>query len=450
MIYYFEGGAAMQYKKILCLVLLLAVLLLTGCAVRTADQMYQLPKRSEDFNNLQSAIDLAMAGLEYCAPLAGENRQTVQMADLDGNGDMEYLLFAKGSAERPLRILVFDEVMDSFQHIDTIESMGSGFDLVKYVQMDDKPGVEMVVGSLLSDQVLRSVSVYGFSHKKAEMLMSANYTKFLTIDLDGDDRSELFVLRPGQGVTDNGVAELYGMEDGTMERSNEVNMSEPVDHLKRIVIGKLYGGEPAVYAASTVGDTALITDVFALRNEMLANISFSNESGTSVQTLRNYYVYADDIDNDGAIELPYLITMKPLDTQDAADRHDLIRWYTMKSDGSEVNKLYTYHNFVGGWYMELDSKWASRIAVQRQGNNYAFYLWDRDYENARKVMTVFALTGQNRDMQNSDQDRFVLLKTDSITYAASVEPAAKSYGITQQTVLRSFHLIQQDWKTGET
>lgn len=429
--------------------MLLMAALLSGCAVRTADQMYQLPKRSDDFNNLQSSIDIAMAGLEYCAPLTGENRQTVQMADLDGNGDMEYLLFAKGNAERPLRILVFDEVADSFVHIDTIESNGSGFDLVEYVQMDDKPGLEIVVGSLLSNQVLRSVSVYTFSQTKAEMLMTANYTKFLTIDLDGDNRSELFVLRPGQTVTDNGVAELYGLEDGTMERSNEVNMSEPVDRLKRIVIGKLYGGEPAVYAASTVGDTALITDVFALRNDRLVNISFSNESGTSVQTLRNYYVYADDIDNDGAIELPYLITMQPLDTQESADRHDLIRWYTMKADGSEVNKLYTYHNFVGGWYMELDSKWASRITVQRQGNHYAFHLWDREYRQAQKVMTVFALTGQNRETQITE-DQFVLLKTDSITYAASVEAAAKSYGITQQTVLRSFHLIQQDWKTGET
>lgn len=440
----------MKKKGILCTVLLMAALLLTGCAVRTADQMYQLPKRSEDFNNLQSAIDMAMADLEYCAPLTGENRQTVQMADLDGNGDMEYLLFAKGSAERPLRILIFDEVMDSFVHTDTIESNGSGFDLVEYVQMDEKPGVEVVVGSQLSDQVLRSVSVYTFSQSQAETLMSANYTKFLTIDLDEDNRSELFVLRPGQTVTDNGVAELYGVEDGTMERSNEVNMSGPVDHLKRIVIGKLYGGEAAVYAASTVGDTALITDVFAVQNDMLTNISFSNESGTSVQTLRNYYVYADDIDNDGAIELPYLITMKPLDSQDEADRHDLIRWYTMKADGSEVNKLYTYHNFVGGWYMELDSQWASRIAVQRQGNNYAFYLWDTEYQEAQKVMTVFALTGQNREVMSAEADRFILLKTESITYAASLEPAAQSYGITQQMVMRSFHLIQQDWKTGET
>ena len=54
--------------------LAIAALILSGCSMRTVDQMYRLPKRSEDFNNLQSAIDSAMAGLEYSAPLSGENQ----------------------------------------------------------------------------------------------------------------------------------------------------------------------------------------------------------------------------------------------------------------------------------------------------------------------------------------------------------------------------------------
>lgn len=91
------------------LVCAFAALLLGGCGARTVDQMYCLPKRSEDYNNLQSAIESAMGTMDYCAPLAGENQQTVQMADLDGDGEQEYLVFAKGSAEKPLNILIFQE-----------------------------------------------------------------------------------------------------------------------------------------------------------------------------------------------------------------------------------------------------------------------------------------------------------------------------------------------------
>lgn len=436
-----------KYKFIL---LLLAALMLSGC-MRTVDKMYSLPRRSEDFKDLQAAIDTVMQGLSYSAPLSGENQQVLQMADLNGDGVQEYLLFAKCDSDRPLRILIFCQSRDAYVHTQTIESNGSAFDLVEYVQMDDAPGLELVVGSQLADQVLRSVSVYTFGADLVPQLqVSANYTKFLTVDLDGDAHTELFVLHPGQSDTDNGVATLYGMENGVIERSNEMNMSQPATNLKRILAGKLHNGQSAVYVASTVDETAIITDVYAYISGALSNVSFLNESGTSVHTMRNYYVYADDIDADGVVELPHLITMVPLESSLNTDRHDLIRWYAMKADGGEVDKCYTYHNFVGGWYLELDSSWASRLTVRSQGNYFELFLWDSEFTETEKILTIYVLSGQNRTEQGESDDRFILHSTETVTYAASLEQGAQAYGITSQSVAEGFHLIQQDWKTGET
>ena len=430
--------------------LVLAALFLSGC-MRTVDQMYFPPKRSDDYNDLQSAIDGAMSGLEYCAPLAGENQQAIQMADLDGDKKAEYLLFAKGGSEHPLRILVFREIADTYVHVQTIESNGSSFEQVEYIQMDRSGGVEIVVGSQVADQVVRSVSVYTFdADMEANTLVSTQYSKFLTTDLDRDGLSELFVLRPGQTDTDNGIAELYGMENGILERSNEMSMSESVDKLKRVLLGKLHDGEPAVYVASSVEDTALITDVYTCIDGKLANVSFSNESGTSVNTMRNYYVYADDIDSDGVVELPYLIKMKDLSEKNSTDRHDLIRWYAMKADGGEVDKMYTYHNFVGGWYLELDSAWAPKLTVLPQGNSYEFHLWDESFRNTSNILTIYALSGQSRYEQSEMDNRFVLHQTEYITYCASLAEEAYNYGITNDVIINRFHMIQQDWKTGET
>lgn len=439
----------MRTKLKCVLVLLAAVLLLSGCML-TVDEMYRLPKRSDAYNDLQSSIDSAMAGLSYCAPLTGENQQTVQMVDLDGDGTEEYLLFAKGAAEKPLRILVFRNIDGTFVNTDTVECNGSAFDQVEYVDMDGKGGVEIVVGRQLSDQVIRSASVYTFTGDELVQLVSVNYTKFLTADLNSDNLAELFILHPGQTDTDNGVAELYSMESGIMERYNEVGMSQPADKLKRIIVGKLDGGKSAVYVASAAGDNALITDVYTLADGMLKNVAFSNESGTGVQTLRNFYVYADDIDNDSVVELPSLITMKPIDEMTPTDMHQLIRWYAMTPDGGEVDKMYTYHNFVGGWYMQLQSQWAPRLAVLNLGYQYEFYLWDETYEAAQKVMTLYAFTAQNREEQGLSDGRFVLQKTDSTVYSAYLEDCAGDYGFTQEGVTYSFRLIQQDWKTGET
>lgn len=269
----------MKKRALLIVVLCAAVLLMTGCML-TVDEMYRLPKRSDAYNDLQSAIDTAISGLTYCAPLAGENQQTVQMADLDGDGIQEYLLFAKSTEDRPLRILVFRAVDGTFVNTDTVVCNGSFFDMVEYVDMDQRPGVEIVIGRQLSDQVIRSASVYTFSNGELEQLVTVNYSKFLTADFDGDNRMELFLMRPGQTDTDNGVAEVYSMKSGTMERYNEVNMSQPVDKLKRVLVGKLDGGKTAVYTACAVEDAALVTDVFTIADGALKNVAFSNDSGT--------------------------------------------------------------------------------------------------------------------------------------------------------------------------
>ncbi len=440
----------MKRKAKLMILLLGAVLILTGCSMRTVEDMYQLPKRSDDFNHLQAAMDSAMSGLEYCAPLTGENRQTVQMADLDGDGMAEYLLFAKGTQEMPLRILVFRDVDGTYVNTATVSCNGTAFDQVEYVNMDSRGGVEIVVGRQISDQVIRSASVYTLLDDELVQLVSVNYSKLLTTDLDGDSLSELFLLRPGETDTDSGVAELYGIKNGSMERYNEVPMSQPADKLKRIIVGKLDGGKTAVFTASAAGDTALVTDVFTILDGKMVNVAFSNESGTGVKTLRNYYIYADDIDNDGLVELPNLITMKPLPGMLRADEHHLIRWYSMTTDGVEVDKMYTYHNFIGGWYMQLDAQWAQRITVTNSGNVYEFSVWDPEYKTNSKLLSLYIFSGQNREEQSVAEGRFVLYRTESVIYSAYLEDYAQDYQLTQENVVYSFRMIQQDWKTGET
>lgn len=436
-----------RIKRLFCL--LMVALTFSGCSMRTVDQMYALPKRSKDYSNLQAAIDQAMAGLEFCAPLSGDNQQSVQMADVDGDELQEYLVFAKGSSEIPLRILVFDRKEDEFLHIDTIESNGTAFDQVEYIQMDNKPGVELVVGRQLSDQLMRSVSVYTFSSGEAEQMVTTNYRKFVTVDINDDSYFELFLLRPGQTETDNGIAELYSMKNGIMERSNEVNMSCPVDQLKRILVGKLFDNKTAVYVASAVEDTSLITDVYTKKGEKLTNISLSKDSGTSVQTLRNYYIYADDIDDDAVVELPRLVQTIPLDSTKTPERSDLILWYALSSDGTVNEKQHTYYDSTGGWYLEISDELAPRITVERQASVFSFYLWKEDYSSAQKLMSIYTLTGQNRDGQAVESGRFILLKTDTVTYAASLDAAAANYQITQQSLIQDFYLIHRDWNTGE-
>lgn len=439
----------MVKKWKMLLVLAAAMLLLSGCAMDVATDLYCLPIRSEEHNNLQSLIQTAMTGCEYSAPLTGDNQQTVQAVDLNGDGEEEYLLFARDSSDKPLKIFVFSGDGENYELLDTIESTGAAYDQVEYIQMDDMPGYEIVVGRQVSDQVVRSVSVYSLIGGHLEQIMMANYTEFLCCDLNGDNLSEIFVLSPGE--SGGGTAVIYGMKDQTLERSQEVSMSGPAENVKRIMSGKLSDGVQAVYVASAVSDSdGIITDVYAVIDGQLTNVSLSSESGTSVKTLRNYYIYADDIDNDGVLELPSLITMKNVERLDEGSDQYIIRWYSMTSEGAEIDKMYTYHNFVGRWYLELDEELAARYTVEQKGSSYEFSLWNEDFTETQKMMTIYILTGQKREEQAVADNRFVLYRGESTVYAASLDVASAGYGMTQETLIRNFSLILQDWKTGET
>jgi hypothetical protein len=178
---------------------------------------------------------------------------------------------------------------------------------------------------------------------------------------------ELMILRPGAEPGNSGCGELYRFENGILESSGEVKTSAPVDKLKRVITGNLHGGTPAVFAASAVDATALITDVYVLVDGVFANITES-----SVQTLRDRYVYADDIDEDGEVELPSLIPMPAVEESSSTQQY-LISWFSIDQQLSKTEKMHTYHNYDGGWYLKLDPAWVNRISVNQKGDEFAFY-----------------------------------------------------------------------------
>ena len=440
----------MKKISLILTMLCLTALLFTGCTMRTVEEMYALPKRSEEFNELQTAIDSAMYGLTFSSPQSGENQQTVQMADLDGDGVEEYLVFARGATEKPLQILIFSQEEDgSVRTMDTIGIMGLTFEQVEYLEFDDIPGCELVVGVQVSDQVLRSVAVYSFHDGDAELLLLNGYSKFHACDLDENGLSELMVLRPGEAESQRGMAVLYSSDAGQIQRSVETELSLEPSFIRRIIPGRLQSGEPAIYLASTWDSSSVITDVLAMKDGRFSKVIFSNEADANIPTILNYYVYAEDIDKDGIMDIPSLITMKPVTMWQYDAQKYLLRWFSVDFDGREQDKIFTFHNFVGGWFIGLDCAWAGRISVEQGAGTYTFYVWDDSYQIPTKLFTIYVFTGSNRDENAVQNGRFALHRSEGVAYAAKLEASAMEYGITEEYLTEAFCLIRQDWQTEE-
>lgn len=438
-------------RVVLCIFLLAALVLLGGCFLEPAESLYAIPAQSADYYNLQSAIEAAMpAGASYSAPVAGENQQPVQMADLDGDGQDEAVVYWKNTGDSPLTVSVFDKVDGQYAQVAAASGAGYGFDRVQYAEIDGSAGYEIVVGRQLSEQVTQTLSVYSLTETGLTELVNTNYSQVLTVDLDGNGCRDVFILH-ADGDSPNGVAECYRWTDGQLLRDREVRMSTPVTAIKRIITGQMCQGVPAVFAASEYGEGSIITDIFALLDGTLTNFTLSESTDTGVKTVRDYYVYSCDIDADGLIELPRLIPLQALEREESSQNRSLILWYNLHTDGWEMEKCLTYHNYTDGWYLEIPVEWAENLVVTRSvltdGTAVHRFLLKQAGE-PEMLFSLVGLTGENAGSTLAEWGYGLLAEKGEARYGAL--PGDGPNAPSAEELQKMFHFIRVEWKTGET
>lgn len=439
-------GRRTSFIALLCGLVFL--LLLTGCS-RAADELYALPKQSDAYYELQSAMDLALpVGASYSGPLTGSNQQAVQLADLDGDGQEEAIVFMKVPGEKPLKAYIFDRIGDVYENTAVIEGDGTAFDSVEYVQLDENPGMEILIGRQLSNQVMQSLSAYACTEGRMAELMTANYSEFKVVDLDEDDHTDIFVLRL-ETEERSGVAELYRWHAGRMERAHEANLSPGVKQIKRILTGYIASGVPAVLVASSVDEVSIVTDIFAFSGPVLQNVTANAEAGFSAQTVRSYNVYAADIDEDGIIELPMPVALPSAAAGEGT--FWTIEWYNLGPEGERTRKLSTYHNYSAGWYLVLPEQWQDQLTICVDSSGATvFSKWNGYDQPPEPLLTIYGFTGEDRLELAQAGDRTLLAQKGDTAWSASRSDHPWAKALTAEKLTAMFRFIYMDWNSGET
>ena len=432
----------MKNKIIIPLLLLLA--LLSGCYSLGTDELYALPQRSPEYRALQTAVEAAKGSGSYSAPVSGANRQAIQQVDLDGDGSEETLVFCKMDGERPLKVLILRREGEGYVLTCTLEGEGTAFDSVQYAQIDGQPGMEILVSRRIGEQVQQFLSVYTLTDGAAVELMSSGYTAYTVLDLDGDQRSDIFVLRANADGP-RAYAEYYRCADGELRKDAEASLSTGADSVKRILTGQIAENTPAVFVASAYDENNLITDVFSLWQNVFTNITQNDESGQSAQTVRNYYVYSTDIDNDGIIELPNTLALPAIPGDSGSERQYRIIWYNLNPEGTRTDKMSTYHNFAEGWFLYLPETWCQSLCVTKRrtegglaGTELSLQAEDG---GLTPLVTVYTLTGEQAKSRSEEDGRFLLTQRGEICYAALLSPEA---GLTPEELQARFSFISLD------
>lgn len=454
------------YQRAVCALCAAALLGgLSGCSFRFrgVEELYALPVPSEDWQSLQVCLKSLQEEGEQIAPVSGDKIQQVQLQDLDGDSVKEAVAFFRMSNdERPLKIYLFRRVNDEYRQMALIEGAGSAIQSIAYEDMDGDREKEIVVSWQISDQV-RSVEVFDLERDGAvSVLRTDDYVDFRLFDMDMDNRKELLVFQAPRG-DELHQALLFRFENGVLELNSAAPFSQGIDTTQGnygitengLKTGCLTDLVPAVFVASYYGEgaTGHITDVFAMRDGRLENITLDPNTGESTQTIRWYTgIYGSDINNDYIMELPHPVALPDPKRPGSAANFWAIHWRQYSIDGSSRQVFTTYHNDRDGWYLILPDQWEGRIGLERRdlpggGERGVVFSHIGDDGSAVPFLAVYRLTGSSKERRAAQAGRFLLLSPDAeddALYAAQFLECGWDCGLDEDGLKANFHLIRSD------
>lgn len=433
----------MKVKRIFPLLSVLLCLLLSGCLLQSAEELYALPKQPAEYYTLQNRLDAILeAGGSYSAPVSGDHRQPVQLADLDSDGQEEAIAFFNMPGEKPLKAYIFRKTGDGYEEQACIEGDGSAFESVSYCQIDMSLGLEMVIGRQVSDQVPQSLSVYSVAGGTPAELLNVSCIRHTLADLDGNGLQDLLVFRSEEEAP-VGLTEYYSWDDDALELRGSADMTAALtgDSICRIFCGMMQKDTPAVFVANTYEpeDHTIVTDVFMLDGDEFCNVSARGDSANAADSVRYRRVYAVDIDGDGLVELPAPVQLPPHNEKSATPYYR-INWYNLRSDGSREYKKSTFHNYTDGWYLDLPEDWQQELTVDTlPDSGYGFYA------GSEERFAVYAFTGRGARERAEADGRFFLAEQGEVVYAGQILDDT----ITEAQLFEAFHFIITNWNSGE-
>lgn len=301
------------------------------------------------------------------------------------------------------------------------------------------------------------MSVYSMKHLEPLRLMTTPYARYETVDLDGDGDLELVVLRGDDTESGMSLADFYDWDSGnsSLQLHSSARLSVSLAALQWMQVGALQEGEAAVFItgrAAGVDETSrAVMDILAYRQPELVNIALSEETGLSDQIFRFLNLQPTDINGDGATEVP-----RPAELlSEPEETYWKIYWHSYHMDGTNELQTITYHNLTDNWYLLVPETWDGHFTVRQ--SNISTTLHATTFYSVRgrsvedELMTIYTLTGSDREVQAAKSGRSILRRLADRVYAVSYAPAYSQwrYAVEAKTLEENFKAIINRWSMSE-
>ena len=439
-------------------------LLLSGCLPWSAEESYRLPRPPREYENLVSAVAAAKrtlaaetgSSVEDVAPSAGEHTSTVQLLDMDEDGQQETAVtfFRVVGADRPVHICFFTrQEDDSYAMTGMIRGHGDSVYAVHYADLDGmadpvtgRTSMEAVVSWQMGQNTYH-LGAYRLEQGVADSLMETAFDSYRLVDLDQDGRMELAVGRIDHEQM-TGSVELYDWTPDGQQTMEDVPLSAGMTDIIQMRANYLADFVPALYVTGELADNLCGVDIITQKNGQLTNLTADAETGvTREQSSALRELRVSDVNSDTILEVSRPWQVKPY--IGTANGQWVSDWVQYNKNGRARQVGTTYHNIADGWYLVLPDSWRNRLVIYRNDNvsgqrAVIFALWQGEEKEPLPFLSIYKLTGASRTLRATSGNRFILAEDSSTIYAATFYNTWDC-GLDESALLENFRLIVNSW-----
>ncbi len=448
----------MKLKKIV--VLFCLVLLLSGCHGVGFEPAYELlrpPKPSGEKAEIQKTLE-QYAGTDIVLkyPQSGEYRSAFVTTQLTEGESNEAFVFYRPKADTAGIHCVFMEKSGGKWVVrkDIAKAEASAVSQIVFSDLNGDGRKEVLIGwGTYSKDNLGEV--YQWDQGDPQILMSNYlYTSSYIADFDGDSLDEIAAIVL-DATNQTSEMSLLKLRDGRLQTIGKTQLDGKVSGYSLMTFGEIdEDGTKGLFLDGAKGNNSLITEIVYWNDQLsrLENPLYDEETGETSATLRNIATSCKDINDDGIVEVPFVLQPN----EELMDGENMISaqgdyytiWRRYELTGRKfVSVLTTAINYNGGYYVVIPEKWQNQVKFRIRGDTRTMTFYIVTYQNGdlllpkeEKVAEIQIFSKNDWESQ-SHSEYEILAQQNDIIYAGRVYELYEEYGWDMWDLKNSFHMI---------
>ena len=388
----------MTAGKIACSLLLsLLTLQLPACSFNmNVESMLSPPRLTAEQEQIYQALQNSVGSQQQISlkyPKSGEHLSAFTVADLDGDGTDEAIVFYESSRtsaeENPLRFSLLGQRDGQWICIKEYSTEGAEIDRIDIAKLGTNPRTNLILSYSMVDGADHKVEV--LYYRNGELVNKPNfsvpYSRMDLRDLDQDGTTELFIANAAKNDSP-AVAIVYSLDEKGNYQPSEVD-PDPFTDIARLVYGEIPAetGQnriPAIYMDCVTGATNVQTVVLSYQNKELKMQYTDSGSGDLQQSERVGSYQTMDIDGDGEPEIP--VNRNFYGYTDSSPVQ-LTNWYVCRG-GRLMRKHASYYAAQDGFVFLLPKRWEWQVTAIQENGETVFYTFDPSRSNSDRTPLI--------------------------------------------------------------